>query len=358
MPASAHDRVTLVSAKADGTPGNSPSTFGLSITADGGTIAFASAARNLVEADADRAVDDYAKRVDAGKLTLVSTSSTGTKASALSLRPVIDGTGRRVAFLSAADDLDPQDTDGFPDVFVKDLVTGRLTLVTSGPEGRKANAGSGAVDLSADGRRVAFTTSANSLLPEDADSAVDVYVKDLESGPLWLTSRNAEGTRAPIGNVGTGQPQLSADGSRVASTRTRRWWLRTRTNAPDIYLKDLTTGERVLGSVSRDEFNSPRGSHRPSMSADGYIVAFDSFLGDLTPEDTSGDNDVNVKDLRTGSLAVAASSAAGVKANGRSTAASVSGDGTRVAFSSDAGLTPLALPGTLHTYVKDLVTGM
>ncbi len=73
-----------------------------------------------------------------GEITLVSTSDAGVKGNGTSgLRrcpPTVS-----VAFDSYASNLDPGDTDTAPDVYVKDLVTGELTLVSTSDTGVKGN---------------------------------------------------------------------------------------------------------------------------------------------------------------------------------------------------------------------------
>lgn len=53
----------------------------------------------------------------------------------------LSGDGRFVAFVSAASNVHPDDSDGIPDVFVRDPQTGTTTLVSraNGPAGVKAN---------------------------------------------------------------------------------------------------------------------------------------------------------------------------------------------------------------------------
>ena len=358
-PVAAHGDLMLVSMRSDGRLGNLPSgTFGLSVSGDGGTVAFASLANNLFAADADRELDVYVKRLATGELLLASTSSDGVKAGAFSLRPSLDGSGSQVAFLSAADDLHEDDRDGLTDVFVKDLTTGAIVLASTTAAGAKGNAGSGPPVLSGDGQHVAFTSRASNLSPQDSDSLLDVYVKDLRSGALRLVTVGPDGRRAAPGPYGIGRLSLSADGHRVAFDTDAGLDPADTDGATDVYVKDLDTGALQLASTGWDGRNSAPGSYRPSLSGDGFTVAFDTFSADLLPGDASEDDDVYVKDLRTGALVLASTNASGDKANARSTEASLSADGRRVAFSSSAtNLHPDDQTGTLDTYVKDIEVG-
>ncbi|XUJ36487.1 hypothetical protein ACQ5SK_17210 [Bradyrhizobium japonicum] len=68
-------------------------------------------------------------------VTRVSTSATGAQADDQSYQPVLSADGTKVAFESYADNLVPGDTNGAPDIFVKDLTTGAITLVSTNASG-------------------------------------------------------------------------------------------------------------------------------------------------------------------------------------------------------------------------------
>ena len=53
---------------------------------------------------------------------------------------------------------------------------------------------------------------------------------------------------------------------------------------------------------SRQGGNSPIGTADPSISADGTKVAFTSDFLDLVPNDTNGNSDIFVRDLTTGAI--------------------------------------------------------
>ena len=95
---------------------------------------------------------------------LVSVDSTGHQANADSLSPAISADGRYVAFISAANNLVFGDHNGFGDVFVHDRVTGVTELVSVDSTGHQANADSLSPAISADGRYVAFISTANNLV--------------------------------------------------------------------------------------------------------------------------------------------------------------------------------------------------
>ena len=84
-----------------------------------------------------------------------------------------------VAFTSYASNLVPGDTNGTFDVFVRDRRAGVTRLVSVGTAGQ-ANGGSADPAISADGRYVAFISAASNLVPGDTNGTFDVFVR----GPL------------------------------------------------------------------------------------------------------------------------------------------------------------------------------
>src|SRR4051794_27226487 len=116
---------------------------------------------------------------------------TGAKGNDGSTAAALAAGGRFVAFSSNATNLHPEDADAVSDVLVRDLQSGALVLVSraSGAGGAKGNAGSGVPSISADGRYVAFASSATNLVAEDTDAASDVFVRDLLTNTTTLVSR-------------------------------------------------------------------------------------------------------------------------------------------------------------------------
>ncbi len=97
-----------------------------------------------------------------------------------------------MAFFSDASNLDPAHTNAFMDVFVKDLVTGDLTLVSPSTREPRETA-TAQVFTSADGTRVAFLSTATNLDPGDTDTCWDVYLKNLVTGEIILASTSDGG---------------------------------------------------------------------------------------------------------------------------------------------------------------------
>ena len=126
----------------------------------------------------------------------------------------ISGDGRRVAFDSNFITSDSTDTNTTSDVFVFDIASGVLSLVSKAAEANRAgNAASESPVLSADGELVAFRSAASDLVTGDTNHSSDIFVSNLTKGTVSLVSRRA-GDGAP-GNASSSRPLLSGTGGTV-----------------------------------------------------------------------------------------------------------------------------------------------
>jgi Tol biopolymer transport system component len=350
-------RIILVSASTSGEPGNGLSAFGLSTSADGRYVAFASMATNLEPSDTDNSVDVYVKDLQTGAVRLASVTADGVKANSFSERPSISADGQRVAFTSAANNLSPDDTDGYFDVFVKDLRTGALTLASVTEDGRKAAGGSVSAAISADGLAVAFTSRATNLSPEATDGESHVYVKRLDTGALTFIDGGT--IERPDEQIGAYEASLSADGRIVAFVTDASGLDPADTDRrADVYVRDLDSGMLQLASVNPDGVKGNLPSTGASLSGDGMRVAFATASGNLVPQDADDSSDVYVKDFTDGSLRLASTDAAGTNADRTADQPSLSPDGRYLAFGSDATNLGIDTPPLVkQIYRKDLATG-
>ena len=228
-------------------------------------------------------------------------------------------------------------------LFMRDRTTGRATLVSSSATGTAANA---AVDdpsdgrarpygVSIDGRYVVFASAATNLVATDSNgSDVDVFRKDTQTGRITIVSRDSRGAQPPDGVVG--QPSLSADGMRVAFTSGTEPLVTADANGvADIYLADMRAASLTLVSRTSGGVQSTAAVDCPSLSADGRAVAFHGTAAAavLAAGDTDAQDDIYVARPRARTITVASLPTGGTD-NGPSTAPSISGDGSLVAFTS------------------------
>src|SRR5947208_616309 len=97
-----------------------------------------------------------------------------------------------------AQNLVPGDTNDSPDVFVRDLATGKTTRVSLDSHGRQARCRADACEstepaLSAHGRYVAFESSATNLVRRDTNRLADVFVRDRRTGRTTRVSVDSHG---------------------------------------------------------------------------------------------------------------------------------------------------------------------
>jgi Tol biopolymer transport system component len=344
------DRVSLTAAGAQA-PGMSS---GPAISGDGRFVAFESVAA-LVPSDTNGLADVYVRDRLLGTTIWASVPLTGT-ATGLSTAAAISADGRFVAFQSTASNLVPGDTNGVSDVFVRDLQTGRTERVSVDSTGTPGNGVSEAPSLSGDGALVAFTSQATNLVAGDTNNATDVFVHDWHTGATVRASVATDGTQADRAAY---DPRLSADGRFVAFDTDATNLVPGDTNgAYDVFLRDLQTGvtERASLTATGDQADGDSGT--PSLSADGRFVAFQSYAGNLVSGDSNGNYDVFVRDRQTGAVERASLGVGGVEGNAGAYEPSLSADGQIVAFKSGSGnLIPGDTNGSADIFVRDRATG-
>ena len=138
--------------------------------------------------------DIYVKDLVTGDITLASTSDSGVKGNSYSFDPQLSADGTKVAFCSYATNLDPADTDVYEDVYVKDLVTGDITLATTSDDGVKGN---GTASPTVIGRRHQGGVLLHRHQPGPGRHrpTADIYVKDLVTGNITLASTSDSGVK-------------------------------------------------------------------------------------------------------------------------------------------------------------------
>ena len=360
---------TSVLSRASGAAGAVADAFAASVSL--GTAptvaAFVSGASNL-DADASGEFSEVFKRDLSGTpaTTLVSRPSGTNPRSALvnhsfmASPQSMSADGRLVLFSSSADGLDPAAPGRFTRAFVRDTVANTTTLVSRapGPDGAApiADVTFNGAAMGADGTHVVFMCPAKNLL--EGVTGLQVYVRNLTTGGLEVASR-ADGPAGAlsIAVAESGGVTISAAGRRVAFTAADPLVSADTGNNEDVYVRDLDDGTTTLVSVSSTGGAGDDRSRSPSLSDDGTRVAFISQATNLLGSGPTSGQHVFVRDLVAGTTVLADRRADdGTPGTGRAETPVISGAGNRVTFFAPQALTSEAIASGGAIYVRDLTT--
>jgi Tol biopolymer transport system component len=266
------------------------------LSASGRYVAFLSGAPNLVAGDRNGARDVFVRDLRTHETSRTSVSSGGVAGNGPSEKPSISADGRIVAFPSSASNLVPDDENGVQDVFVRDRGSGTTRRVSAGPGG-EANGRSLASLVNADGRVVAYSSDASNLVPDDENGALDVFLADLRSASTTLASAGLVGESADRSEASS----IAADGRIVAFRSYAPNLVADDWNGlPDVFVRDVRAQATTRVNVSTAGAESDAVTFRGMLSADGRFVGFRSRAEDLVDGDTNAALDVFVHDLESG----------------------------------------------------------
>lgn len=324
---------TRVSVNSSGRQGNDDSFYPV-ISSDGRYVTFESLANNLVNGDTNGTQDVFVHDRATGESTRVSVSSSGEQGNDRSYFPSTSFDGRYVVFTSFASNLVPGDTNGEGDIFVHDCVTGETTLISVDSTGGQGNDLSSDPSISTDGRYVAFDSLANNLVNGDTNGTWDVFVHDRTTS---MTMRVSVGPRGRQGNNHSADPSISTDGRYVAFQSAASNLISGDTNgSTDIFVHDCTTHKTTRVSVDSSGGQGNSYSGQPSISFDGRYIAFMSFASNLVSGDMNGAEDIFVHDRTIKATTRVSVNSSGEQGKGDSSFPSISPDGYYIAFQSAA----------------------
>jgi len=321
-------------------------TYGPEFSADGRFAVFSSEATNLVPGDTNGQRDVFVRDLRKGTVERVNVSSAGAQADNTSSASDISRDGRYVLFTSQARNLVHWDTpppadEWVDDVYLHDRRTGRTERLSFGLDGRSVDVGGAA--MSADARYVAFTARPNRMEADDPNGYRMLYLLDRRTGKV---KRVSERTRPEWTSV---VYDVSDNGSRIVYDQ-----FQYRGPGSALWAYDIKKGTQQQLNVTPDGTPTTVMAVDASLTADGRYVAFSSGAPDLVPDDTNGDTDVFVRDLKTGKIrriSHNAETAFGTQSP------EISPDGRYVAYEATPRNRDTGYFGVGNVYLRDLRTG-
>ena len=264
------------------------------ISRDGRLVLLRSDSSTLVEGDTNRKTDLFLRRTDTGRTTRVSVSSSGTQGNRESYPGTITPDGRFVLFASKASNLATGDTNGAPDLFVRDVGRNTTTRVSVGSGGSQADRGLGdhltRASISSDGRYVAFVSPSTNLVPGDTNGAPDAFVHDRSKRRTERVSVAPDGAEA---DALTLNAYISGDGRYVVfdsdasnllpDAKQCYGYSGERDQCRNVFLHDRLTGDVRLVSTVESGMTVDGSSQVEGISENGRFVTFTAINSEDGP---------------------------------------------------------------------------
>jgi len=247
------------------------------ISANGKYVVFSSYNDNLVEGDNNGESDVFRRDLVNAETLLISVSTSGQQGDKASGSGPsiskdlldIDYSGDTIVFVSEANNFANDDSNGNPDVFVRDIEAGTTKRVGLRPDGDELYYGSDFPAINRAGTLVAFRAA-----PEELD-AEHLFVNDLTNGKIKRISLSVTGSSSIGDTPGRYSKSLYVTtAGRFVFFESRvenlvegddnglpRW------DGDDLFVRDLETGQTRLLSYTPDE--------------NGKCVRADNYLADI-----------------------------------------------------------------------------
>lgn len=327
------------------------------ISQDGRYVAFSTSSTTIVSGDTNGDPDIFVRDRKLGTTVRANVSSTGAELSqGYGSGFNMSANGRFIIFASNNNNVVPGDTNGVRDLFIRDLknnTTERVSLTYAG--GQSAGATDGEADISADGRYVVFTTAASDFVSGDTNGVYDIFVRDRKLSTTTLLSKSNSGALA---NAQARWPSISCDGSYVTFVSGATNLVSGDTNGfSDVFLVDRIADEVANITLAG---NGAVGSGYADVSCSGGKIVMRSDASNLIANDTNG-----VADIFTYKIFDDVYERVNVNSAGGQTSLSSPGttmnamdfSGRYITFSSDEALTMDDTNNTRDVFLKDSEDG-
>jgi hypothetical protein len=333
------------------------------ISADGSVAVF-STTEQLVPGDTDNFRDVYVRELaeGVGYVTReVSLGPTGGNDAYPAQFLAIDPAGDEV-FFATKERLTATDTDNAEDIYVRDLVTNKTTLVSAGdPSCSASGCGNANIDAGPvaggivdEGKKVFFVSS-EQLSPADEDASPDIYMRNLEAGTTTLVSVAAPSCSGSCGSGSKMEFQgASADGAKAIFTTPESLAGADTDDESDLYERDLESGETKLVSAPGPGPEACPAAQNcepasSAISANGAHVFFET-----NERVAAGDSDASqdVYDWSAGTATRASTGAGGGNGEHNALYEGSSADGAEVFFATGEQLSAADMDSAQDVYVR------
>lgn len=168
-------------------------------------------------------------------------------------------------------------------------------------------------------------------------SALTFTALSLPAAFAQTTERVSVDSAGLEGNHISDKPSISADGRFVAFESFATNLVPSDTNITwDVFVHDHQTGQTRRVSVDSVGLQGNAQSYGAAISADGRYVGFSSWADNLVPGNNHYNGNIFVHDTQTGQTTMVSVDSAGIEANGDCQEPSLSADGRYVSYSSTA----------------------
>jgi len=243
--------------------------------------------------------------------------------------PVLNSDGSLIAFDSSADV-----TGGNPDnnreIFLFDADTDTFTQITD-----TAGVNSLVPDITPDGSTIGFHSDAD-LTGDNPDASLEVFLFDVSSMTFTQITDGGD-------DINSATAALSSDGTIVGLNSDTDPEGGNPDNNREIFLFNTNTLQFTQVTDTTDENNNSG----PSINSDGSRLAFTSNA-DLTGDNPDGNREVFLFDAGTGITTQITDSVGGTFSD-----AVISGDGTRILFTSGSDIVGENPDGNIEVYFAD-----
>ena len=276
------------------------------VSRTGRYVAFASPAQNLTGdpmgelhillRDRDSDNNGGFDEPNGATTALASKAAGGGFPNGASFQPAISDDGRYIAYASYASNIASGNTGGFSEVYVYDRIADQTRRVSISSAGAPADGNAAAPSISADGRFVAFRSSATNLVGAATNGFDHIFVHDRdadedgvfdEAGAIAtvLVSRGEGGAALDAGAM---KPQISGDGRHIIYSSSATNAVAGDTNGVlDVFAYDMNTGVTTRVSVAADgtqgnDHSGDPGEDSQDISHDGRFVVFGTKATNLS----------------------------------------------------------------------------